>query len=139
MKNSLAILKEIQDENPTRTYIKNALFPQDPRPSKTFITEGKCPILSKCHLTHIGSQKGGKIKRRAASQENIVTFHDLYKQVENSDKQFKDTSKLSLKQLELKKKERMSMNNEEKDYSNIIKMHQLESMQLYDTRKFNGL
>jgi hypothetical protein len=123
LENTLTVLKEILDQNPTRTYINRALF-KDKRRMDTISTDE--------YFTQNPSH-------RSQSQTPVVTFNDLYEEVEKNEKAYKNPIKLSLKQLESKKRERITLINEKEDHSKIVQKHKFESMQLFDTGTRNFL
>jgi hypothetical protein len=64
----------------------------------------------------------------------VTTFHELYQKVKDTDKIHKNSNKLSLKQLEVKKKERL-IGNDEMDHNQFIDMNKFGTKQLFDSSK----
>lgn len=89
---SLKVLKSIQEKNPTKAYIEGALFSQSDNGLSLDPKSINKSIIS------MNSQN---------NLSNVTTFHELYQKVNETDKALKNPLKLSLKQLEVKKKEKL--------------------------------
>ena len=71
LEKSISILKEVLDKNPTRSYIQKALF-QEKKPRKYSMSAEQYLTKNTDH--------------QAKKNTNVITFHDLYREVETQDK-----------------------------------------------------
>lgn len=127
LQNSISVLKEIEDDNPTRTFIGKALFR-----SKVDSTRDE---TSNTFLTSVKSQGEIYQKSLLPKQKQVVTFHQLYQEVSEKDRLYKNPAKLSLKQLESKKKETLTSHPEEHSRPKYINMHKFDTLPMFESGK----